>query len=102
MERIKTIEILKGWERKTLLSVIATLNVSNIVSDEDLKGLSSVMIENWCEKCDQFLCANGYTGGRLRHQGKYYSTSGAIYVVYDESQISYEEANEYMDDIARR
>lgn len=102
MERIKTIESLKSCERETLSNLIGTLNVNHIISDDDLKGLSSAMIENWSEECDEFLRDNGYTGEQLRPHGKYYSAHGAIYVVCDESKISYEEATEYIKDIVRR
>jgi len=99
---MKTIKILKDWNQIKLDELIGTLNINHLVSDEDSKGLSSTMIEGWSNECDSYLRSNGYTGGKLNTHSSFLPDHGAVYVVFDESQISYDDASKYLIDVANR
>ncbi len=96
MERFKTIDTLKKWDQSSLNGLISSLNTDHIVSDEDGIGLSSIMVEDWSEECDDYLRSRGYVGGEIQTHGAYFSHHGAVYVIYDEDHVTYEEASEYI------
>ena len=102
MKTEQAFEILKSWDSRTINQIIDLLNLNHIVSDEDCAGLSSTMIRHWADECDNYLRNAGYCGGKLQTAGKYFQNHGAIYVLYDESQISYEEASKYLNSVAER
>ena len=93
--------ILKKWHPDRLNNLINILNTSRIASDKGRAGLSSAMIECWSEECDEFLREYGYSGGRLSPCGIFSHCAGAIYAIYDESSITYQETHEYLSCIAR-
>lgn len=102
MEQMKTVEILRNLDRATLDDLIGALNSDHMVSDEDNKGLSSVMIEGWSKDCEDYLRENGYSCGKLTTHGGYFPLHGAVYVVFDESQVSYGDASVYLSEVASR
>jgi hypothetical protein len=99
---MKSIEILKQWDKQTLNKLVKKLNSDYLVSDEDSIELSSIMIENWSDECDDYLQNSGYTGGKLNSHGEYFNNRGAIYVLFDETKITYESAAEYLNKVANR
>lgn len=102
MERIITVDLLEDWDEKSLTDLIDILNANHIVSDEDKTCLSSTMIESWKGECDSFLKRNGYLGEKLLSCGGFFDNVGAVYALYDESCISYNEAREYLNKVASR
>jgi len=92
--------ILKKWHPDRLNNLIHILNTHRIASDEGRAGLSPGMIECWSEECDQFLRECGYSGGKLSPCGIFSHCAGAIYAIYDESSITYQEAYEYLSCLA--
>ncbi len=98
----ESIAILKEWDSSALMALISKLNIDHISSDEDSVGLSSTIIEAWSYKCTDFLRENGFTGDELTTTGGYFPEHGAIYVIFDKDQVSYEDALTYLKEVASR
>lgn len=102
MESQKTIDVLKSWGSDNTHQLAVFMNHNHIISDEDDLGLSSMMIENWTEECDQYLKKYGYNGGKIKKTGKFFPNIGAVYVLFDENKITYEAAIVYLKTVSEK
>ncbi|AVQ00311.1 hypothetical protein C7S18_23730 (plasmid) [Ahniella affigens] len=102
MKHDETVNILSEWPAEILDALVAMLEDSGIVTDEDRTGLSSVMIKGWESRCDAVLVGRGYSGGPLAKMGKYYPWAGAIYCVYDSTRMSPDDALEHLDQASKK
>ena len=90
-------------QRERIEYLVTRLNEDGMVSDEDNSvGISSTMLERWSEECTEGLRKNGYFGGDLLCIGRYFCGHGAVYVLYDTENISYEEAMAYLETLGSR
>lgn len=99
---MNVLNILENWDSSLVQNLVSSLNRNSIVSDEEHNGLSSTMVEHWTEGCDAFLENKGYEGGKLKISSKYFSSRGQIYVLYDSSALSAEDAYNHMVAISKR
>lgn len=102
MKTPDTLSTLRDWSPEVLHEFITLLNQLGIVSDEDRKGLSSTMVENWHDACEAFIRTKGYVGGTISSCGQFFAEHGAVYVLYDEERHSYHEARRYLAEVANR
>lgn len=96
MVSVSALEILKGWGKQEINSLVSLLNEYGMISDEEHTGLSSTMVERWSDECEVFLRNNGYVGGEISSSGKYFNESGAIYALYDTDKHDIESAHEHL------
>ncbi|MDP3269806.1 MAG: hypothetical protein Q8M40_12290 [Legionella sp.] len=96
------LEVLKKWDSQAIQSVISLLNSQGIVSDEDDTGLSSTMMENWSDECEQYLRSHGYIGGEIRVCGKFSNDHGAIYALYNTLIVEFEDSYKYLASVNMR
>ncbi|MCY3753274.1 MAG: hypothetical protein OXG99_04190 [Alphaproteobacteria bacterium] len=83
--------------------LVTKLNDDGMVSDEGNNvRISSTMLEHCSEEFTERLRQNGYSGGELLCIGKQFLGHGAIYVLYDIENISYEEATIYLETLGSR
>lgn len=50
-------------------------------------------MEAWNTSCDEFIQNKGFEGGKLSCIGKMIEGYGAIYLLYDTEQLTYDQAN---------
>jgi len=97
-----TLKILKTYNNIQINNLTHILNTEGYLSDESNKScLSSVMIENWNDKCTNYIRNFGYVGGKLSCYAKYFSTKGGIYLLFNTEKISLEEAKLILETIAK-
>lgn len=98
MENEKVIDILRGADKECIGKLVAKLNLDGIVSDEDDCLISSHMVEHWTIESTEYLRENEYKGGKLISHAKFFSAHGAVYVLFDENENTYDSATTYMDE----
>lgn len=97
MDMPTTLQILQGWNSGSLSLVIDALNKKGVITDEESTGLSSYMIEHWNEACTEYLLIHGYAGGKIKTCAKYFPHLGAVYALYDEALLEFEEITGYLE-----
>lgn len=101
MDRFVAYEALSEIDPTELIRVAARLNQSGFVSDEDGLCLGSMLIEHWSSRCSDLIRGYGYGGGKLAVRGAFFSAVGAIYILYDETRHSGEDAAEELRRVAK-
>ncbi len=96
----KTINILNNFKTSGVLTeLIDILNMKQIILDEenDFKGLSSTILENWDSDCTLFLQNNGYDGNILIGYACEVESRGWVYALYNPDYFeSFEEVKNYI------
>lgn len=98
-----TIDILRSFSKKDLQTIIDYLNKDGIVFDES-KGvyLAPTSFKKLDDECEDYLRKRGYKGGKLETGGKFFPESGLIYMLYDSSLKTYQEAIQELDLFAKK
>ncbi|MDX3774011.1 hypothetical protein QE250_07800 [Chromatiaceae bacterium AAb-1] len=98
MEHEEVIDIMREAGKESIDKLVAKLNLDGIVSDEDGCLISSYMVERWTAESTEYLRDNEYKGGKLTMHAKFFSGHGAVYVLFDENEHTYDSATKYMDE----
>ena len=93
-------ELNNGLHRELIEAIVIALNDRGIVSNEDNGAKCSKLM--FRALSDDYLREKGYKGGELGKTGKHDKYHGHISALYDTQRISYEEADEYLDEVRRR
>ncbi len=101
MDRFSAYEALSEIAPAKLTRVAGQLNQTGFVSDEDALCLGSMLIEHWSNKCSDLIRGYGYGGGGLAVRGAFFSAVGAVYILYDQSRHSGEDAADELRRLAK-
>ena len=101
MRKVDALENLKKFELSTIYKINHILNIKGIILDEEIRELSSNMIEKWNHSCEKYLKENGYIGGSILTHGKYFESYGAVYSLYNSNCHDNESAEVYMNEYIR-
>ena len=102
MSRSIAYKTLLEIEAAELKRVADQLNLTGLATDEDGLCLSSSLVEHWSDDCTELLRDHGYQGGKLLVTGRFFNHCGAIYLLYQSSSHSLEDAQRELERAAKR
>lgn len=86
-----------NWERTfaknkpEVPELVKKLNTCGYIFDEDT-FITRCMINEAFENLKKHFLENGYQGGNLRVTGNYFPGAGSVFIIYDETKITYKES----------
>lgn len=100
MDKFNAYGVLSGITSTELMRVSDQLNRTGFATDEDGLCLGSLLIEHWTDACTALIEQHGYNGGELAMRGDFFGGVGAIYVLYDKTRHTENDAVEELQRVA--